>query len=102
MDNELIWSLLRKIPKGKLTTYKQLAKALKTSPRAVGRALHFNKDPKNIPCYKVVYSDGRLGGYALGLKKKKKRLANDGILTEDGKVVDFSDKIVVWDSGGWI
>ena len=102
MDNELLWFLLREIPKGKLTTYKQLAKALNTSPRAVGRVLHFNKDPRNIPCYKVVCSDGSLGGYALGSKEKEKRLANEGILTEDGRVVDFLDKVVVWDSGGWI
>lgn len=80
--------LLSKIPKGKVTTYKILAKLLNTSPRAIGRIIANNPDPINCPCYKVVGSDGKLVGYSGkgGLKSKTKLLEKDGIKIVDGKV----------------
>jgi len=74
-----IFSYIKKIPKGKTTTYKFLAEKFNTSPRAVGAILRSNKD-KSIPCYKVIRSDGKVGGYnnLLG-KSKKELLKKDGI-----------------------
>jgi len=80
--------LLKKIPKGKVTTYKELARVLKTSPRAVGRVMANNKYPKEYSCYKVVSSTGELTGYSGpgGLAGKEKLLRRDGIVLEKGKV----------------
>jgi methylated-DNA-[protein]-cysteine S-methyltransferase len=63
---------LKKIPKGKTTTYKALANKFKSHPRAVAKILSTNKD-KSVPCYKVIRSDGKIGGYngLLGLTKKQ-------------------------------
>ena len=80
--------LLKKIPKGKVTTYGTLAKICKTSPRAIGRIMKYNFDPVNCPCYKVVGSSGNLVGYSGngGLKTKRKLLEKDGIKFVNGKV----------------
>ncbi len=80
--------LLKKIPKGKVTTYGILAKKCNTSPRAIGRIMANNSDLINCPCYKVVGSDGKLVGYSGkgGLKSKIKLLEKDGIPVTDGRV----------------
>ena len=80
--------LLKKIPKGRVATYKELARVCKTSPRAIGRIMAGNEHPKEYPCYKVVASDGELTGYSApgGLKTKEKLLAQDGILVIKGRV----------------
>lgn len=65
-----IFFIVKKISKGKTLTYKQIADKLQTSPRAVGQALKTNKDYKNIPCHRVIKSDGTVGGYNRGIKKK--------------------------------
>ena len=88
MKSIKVLELLRKIPAGKVTTYKELARACKTSPRAVGRILRNNKQPERYPCYKVVMSDGSLGGYC-GIAHSKKKIAllkKDGIVVKDGKI----------------
>lgn len=74
-----IFSYLKKLPKGKIITYKFLAEKFDSSPRAVGAILKSNKD-KSVPCYKVIRSDGKLGGYngLLG-KSKKELLKKEGI-----------------------
>jgi len=77
-----VFSLVKKIPKGKITTYGEIGKALRIHPRVVGRILSQNKDLKNIPCYRVVKSDGSIGGYKLGRKKKIELLKKDGIVFE--------------------
>lgn len=83
-------ALLRRIPTGKITTYRELAHALGTRGyRFVGQLLHTNPDGDTYPCYKVVCSDGRLGGYAEGQAEKIRRLKADGIVVKDGKVVNF-------------
>lgn len=70
---------LKKLPKGKTTTYKLLAEKFNSHPRAVAKILATNKD-KSVPCYKVIRSDGKLGGYnkLLG-KSKRKLLEEEGI-----------------------
>lgn len=84
---EQIRSLLKSIPKGKVTTYGILAKKLNTSPRAIGKLLSEN-DPALAPCYKVVRSDGSIGGYSGkgGAKKKAALLKRDGVEIIKGKI----------------
>ncbi len=88
MNPEKIYSLLKKIPKGKVTTYGELAKVSGLHPRVIGMLMRRNKDPVNIPCYKVVRSDGSLGGYSAtgGVRRKAELLKNEGIETKNGKV----------------
>lgn len=86
-----VLTLLKKIPKGKITTYAEIAKALQVnSPRAVGQALKRNDHPEIFPCYKVVRSDGTVGGYGgndpENIKKKILLLKKDGIEIRKGKI----------------
>ncbi len=96
--SEKIWQLCRKIPKGRVTTYKLIAEAAGTKAyRAVGNAM--NKNPsgllscgygrKMVPCHRVVDSIGHLHGFAHGLKKKAELLRKEGIRIKNKKVVDF-------------
>lgn len=73
--------LLKKIPRGRVATYKELARVCKTSPRAIGRIMARNSDPKNYPCYKIVAANGALTGYSAlgGLAKKRTLLIRDGV-----------------------
>ena len=57
--------------------------------RYIGYLLHNNPKPDKFPCYKVVNSNGDLGGFATGCKDKIRRLNEDGIVIKNGKVVDF-------------
>lgn len=87
-------NLLLQIPKGKVSTYKEVAEAIGTKGyRFVGQLLNRNPYPDKYPCYKVVNSNGQLGGFALGLAEKIRRLKNDGVDTKEGKVVDFTLKL---------
>ena len=74
--------LLRRIPRGEVVTYKELARASDTSPRAVGRILAGNREPVKYPCYKVVSSRGELTGYSApgGLARKRELLEREGII----------------------
>ncbi|OGY21877.1 MAG: hypothetical protein A2126_00665 [Candidatus Woykebacteria bacterium GWB1_45_5] len=67
-NRELVYKIVSLIPKGKVLTYAALAKlAGVKSPRLVGKILHQNKDPKNIPCHRVVNSRGEAAtNYAFG------------------------------------
>ena len=83
--------LLRKIPKGKVTTYGILAKVTRSSPRAIGQVMRHNELPELYPCYKVVASNGKIHGYSGCLKgakveKKIHLLRKDGIEINDGKI----------------
>lgn len=64
---------VRKIPYGKVVTYKELADKLKTSPRAVGQALKKNPIPIIIPCHRVIAKKD-LGGFSAGIDIKRKLL----------------------------
>lgn len=80
-----VFQILKKIPRGKVTTYKHLAKAVGSRPRAIGKMLNSNKN-SDYPCYKVVKSDGSLGGYNSGIERKKELLEREGIRVEKGKI----------------
>lgn len=83
-----LFNFVIKIPKGKVTTYGELAKVLKTSPRAVGQALKANPFPVKIPCHRIVKSDGGLGGYfgKSGSSRKRKLLEGEGIKIKEDKI----------------
>jgi deoxyribonuclease V len=89
------YDLVRQIPNGKLSTYGAVAQALGDihASRAVGRMMNQNPDADDMPCYKIVHSDGRLGGFGLGIDDKIRRLKRDDILVKDGKgkIVDFEN-----------
>ena len=78
-----VWKYLKKIPKGKVRTYKQVAIGIKKpkSARAVANACAKNPYSPKIPCHRVIRSDGGLGGYSGpgGIKTKKKLLKKEGI-----------------------
>ena len=86
MNPEKVYRLVKKIPRGRVSTYKAISEATGIHPRAVGMILHINKDPVEIPCYKIIRSDGTLGGYSKGIKKKAELLKKDGIKIKNGKV----------------
>jgi methylated-DNA-[protein]-cysteine S-methyltransferase len=82
--------LLGQIPKGKVTTYREIAKALDSQAyRAVGRAMARNRDLVVVPCHRVVCSNGKVGGYANGIDQKIKLLEREGIPISREKVVDL-------------
>lgn len=86
--SQLVWALTKRVPKGKVTTYLELAKALKKprSYRAVGNALHKNPYAPVVPCHRVVRSDGYVGGFASGAQKKVDLLKREGVQIINYKV----------------
>ena len=85
-----IYEAVKKIPKGHVATYGQIAKMAGNPKmsRAVGNALHKNPDPTHIPCFRVVNSKGELAGaFAFGGgKAQEELLIKDGVEVVDGKV----------------
>ena len=75
-----VYEVVKKIPKGKVLTYKEVAKRAGNilASRAVGNILNKNYNLK-IPCHRVVRSDGKLGGYNRGIKNKIKILKSEGV-----------------------
>jgi|SRR3989344_2667962 len=85
--NEKVYELCKKIPKGKVTTYQELAKALNCKAyRAVGNALNKNPHAPLVPCHRVVNSNGNIGGFATGIKNKIKLLQKEGIKIHYNKI----------------
>jgi methylated-DNA-[protein]-cysteine S-methyltransferase len=78
-----VWKEIAKIPKGKVKTYKELAKAIAkpNASRAVANACGKNPYPIKIPCHRVIRSDGKIGGYSGrgGIKMKKNLLKKEGV-----------------------
>lgn len=60
---ERVYTLLTQIPEGRVTTYGALARALKSSPRAVGNALRNNPFAPEVPCHRCVNASGYINGY---------------------------------------
>ena len=76
---EKVYEVVRKIQRGKTLSYKDVARKAgnEKASRAVGNILNKNLDSK-IPCHRVILSNGRLGGYNRGVKKKKEILKKEG------------------------
>lgn len=93
--NQRCYEILKRIPEGKVTTYKAIALSLGTKAyRAVGNAMNKNENYPVIPCHRVVGSDGSLTGYAHGLDKKAELLRSEGIEIKNNKVVDL-EKVLI-------
>ena len=92
---EKVYKKLLEVPKGKVTTYGDLAKAigLKNGQRVIGKIMNKNPYPAIIPCHRVIKSDGKIGGYAWGEKVKAKMLSNEGIKIKNGKILDVKKTI---------
>ena len=83
--DEDVLKLCKKIPKGKVTTYKEIAVALNCpmAMRAVGNALNKNPEPIKVPCHRVVCFNGHIGDYAAGRLKKIELLESEGVKVEE-------------------
>lgn len=76
---EAVYDVVRRIPKGKTMTYKEVAEKIGRpgAYRAVGTVLSQNFDPR-IPCHRVIRSDGKPGGYNRGREAKRRILKKEG------------------------
>ena len=78
-----VWNYLKKIPRGKVKTYSEVAKAIgkPLAVRAVANAIGKNPLVPQIPCHRVIRSDGSLGGYSGkgGIKAKRLLLKKEGV-----------------------
>ncbi len=88
-----VYEKLLQVPKGKVTTYSELAKAvgLKNGQRAIGRIMNKNPFPVIVPCHRVILSSGKIGGYAWGEKIKTNMLSKEGIKIKKGKILDKNE-----------
>tara|TARA_B110001452_G_scaffold240710_1_gene222448 strand:+ start:212 stop:487 length:276 start_codon:yes stop_codon:yes gene_type:complete len=79
-----VWNYLKKIPRGSVKTYSQVAKGIgkPLAARAVANAIGKNPYAPEIPCHRVIRSDGSLGGYSGkgGIKTKKLLLKREGVM----------------------
>ncbi|MDO8473950.1 MAG: MGMT family protein [bacterium] len=75
-----VYEAVKTIPKGKVFTYRDVAFLAGSlgAYRAVGTALSKNRDPE-VPCHRVIRSDGKIGGYNQGSKKKESLLKKEGV-----------------------
>lgn len=83
-----VYKVCSRIPTGKISTYQQIVKALKNpeATRAVGNALNKNPFAPQVPCHRVIKSNGEVGGFASGTKKKIALLKKEGIIIKKGKI----------------
>ena len=83
-----VYAIVKKVPKGKTTTYGAIAKKLHSSPRAVGQALKVNPygflEGGNVPCHRVIMSNGKIGGFSgsapKNIRKKIALLKSEGVI----------------------
>lgn len=94
--SQTVYTLLKKVPGGQVTTYKELARAANTKAyRAIGQIMRKNPNAPQVPCHRVVVSDGTLGGYmgktsGATLEKKIALLKKEGIEVKGNKILDFN------------
>lgn len=92
---EKVWKLMKRIPRGKVTTYALIARKLNTKAyRAVGNACRKNPYAPRVPCHRVVRSDGTVGGFGgrtsgKTVKRKVRLLRRESVEVKNGKIVDF-------------
>jgi methylated-DNA-[protein]-cysteine S-methyltransferase len=92
---ERVYRLLKKVPRGKVTTYGALSEALGIkAPRAVGQALRRNPFAPQVPCHRVIRGDLTIGGFSgqtegAKIGKKRRLLKEEGVsFDEKGKLAD--------------
>ena len=87
-----VYSVCQKIPRGKVTTYKEIAQVLNTEGyRAIGQALRCNPYAPLVPCHRVVKSDGSVGGFkgkrvGKEIEEKRRLLENEDVSIVNGKI----------------
>ncbi len=92
--NDKVYELTKKIPEGRVSTYKEIAEKLGVKAyRAVGNALNKNPHAPVVPCHRVVSSNVGIGGFASGINNKIKILAKEGVKVKDNKIVDFEKRL---------
>jgi len=93
--DERVWRLLGRIPRGRVTTYGEIAAALgrPNAARAVGNACGHNPNAPGVPCHRVVMSSGKLGGYSGGQEKKAGLLRSEGLAIKNSRIVGFEGKL---------
>lgn len=80
--------MISKIPEGKVVTYKDIGFKLGFKGyRFIGRLVGENKDFVNVPCHRVVRSDGFVGGYVFGEDKKVELLRKEGVVIFNNRIV---------------
>lgn len=93
------YDLLKKVPKGRVTTYKALARALGTRGyRAIGQFMRTNPYAPQVPCHRVVASDGTIGGFmghtsGKEVEKKIRMLRAEGVHIQ-GKIIRDFDRVL--------
>jgi len=93
-----VYDQCSRIPKGRVSTYKEIAHVLGKKGfayRAVGMALNRNPYAPQVPCHRVVSSNGSLGGFAFGDQKKIEILRTEGIIIENNKIKEFHEKLFI-------
>jgi deoxyribonuclease V len=92
---EETYRLLRQVPEGRVTTYGALAEALgaKEAARLVGEYMAKNPYAPEVPCHRVILSDGNVGKYSSprGVEQKIELLAREGVGVKEGQIVDFGN-----------
>ena len=90
-----VYKKLLDVPKGQITTYGDLAKAvgLKNGQRIIGKIMNKNPYPVLVPCHRVVMSTGKIGGYAYGEHVKTKMLSDEGMEIINGSIKNFEKKL---------
>ena len=92
-----VLNALKKIPEGRVTTYKDLGRALGMHPRKVAVILSKNPAPLLFPCHRVVHSDGRIGGYTPhGSHVKARILEVEGVPVRNGRIPDLEKFLHEW------
>jgi methylated-DNA-[protein]-cysteine S-methyltransferase len=92
--NQKVWALTARVPRGKVTTYAEIARKLDTRGyRAVGNALNRNPYAPEVPCHRVVGSSGALTGFFHGIDKKRAMLREEGVVMKASRV-DLSRSFV--------
>ena len=98
--NDKVYEFVRNIPRGKVSTYGQIALYLgnRNFAREVGNILHGNPDPEHIPCHRVVNAPGQLSrSYAFGgIEAQRRLLVSEGVVFKNNQSVDLSVSQMVW------
>jgi methylated-DNA-[protein]-cysteine S-methyltransferase len=94
IKDQEVYELLLAIPPGKVSTYGDIANALghPHAARLIGNILKRNPNPIQVPCHRIVKSNGMLGGYMYGISMKKQLLKEEGIKFQDDDYLRDFDK----------
>ena len=94
MFYEKVYEKLRKVPRGRVVTYKELARSLNSKAyRAVGSAMGKNPFAPSVPCHRVVKNNGEIGNFSGkgGVKAKIRLLEKEGVKIKNNRIIDFEN-----------